>query len=236
VSERFSESLSELKSEQVSERFSEYACPFEAGCGKERVMEFEIFERYPNLEKCRESIEKSIDLIEDSYRKGGKLLLCGNGGSASDCDHISGELLKGFKSKRALKENDVALLGESLASKLQGSLPTIPLPVFHGLGTAFSNDCEPEFVYAQLVWGLGNRGDTLVGLSTSGNSANVLRAVEVANKKGLTTIGLTGESGGQLKELCSLTVAAPSSETFVIQEYHLPIYHYICIEIEKRFF
>ena len=199
-------------------------------------MESEIFEKYPSLERCRESVEKAIDLIEGSYRQEGKLLLCGNGGSASDCDHISGELLKGFKSKRALKERDVALLGEALASKLQGSLPTIPFPVFHGLGTAFSNDCDPEFVYAQLVWGLGKRGDTLLGISTSGNSPNVLRAVEVANKKGLTTIGLTGESGGQLMELCSLTIAVPSSETFAIQEFHLPIYHYICIELEKRFF
>lgn len=199
-------------------------------------MESDLFVRYPNLDRIREPIEEAIRLITATYRSGGKLLLCGNGGSASDCDHIAGELLKGFKSRRKLNDKEKRQIGLKMAEELQGSLPTIPLPVFHGLGTAFSNDCNPEYIYAQLVWGLGSKGDSIVAISTSGNSKNILRAVEVAKKKGLTTIGLTGESGGELKEFCDCTLRVPSNETFIVQEYHLPIYHYICLELEKRFF
>lgn len=195
-----------------------------------------LLSRYPLLAPCGDDIQKAVDVLAETYRSGGKLLLCGNGGSAADADHIAGELLKGFCSKRPLKTDARERLGEELASKLQDALPAISLHSLGAINTAWLNDCDPYYGYAQLVWGLGNANDALLGLSTSGNSKNVCHAMEVAKAKGLKTIGLSGKDGGKLKTLASVCICVPDSETFRIQELHLPIYHAICLALEDIFF
>lgn len=196
----------------------------------------ELLSRYPALAPCAGDITRAIDALLVAYRSGNKVLLCGNGGSASDCDHIAGEMLKGFGQKRPLATTDRARLGENLAGQLQGSLPTLSLPSFSGLFTAWANDCDPEYVYAQLVHGFGKPGDILFAISTSGNAKNVGHAVEVARKSGVVVIGLTGEKGGALAPLADIAIRVPATETFKIQEFHLPIYHCICLAVEAELF
>lgn len=196
----------------------------------------ELLKRYPQLKVCKQDIEKAYNLLRATFNRGGKLLLCGNGGSAADADHISGELLKGFGHKRPLSQKWREKLGEELADNLQGALPAIPLPIFSALGSAYANDCNPEYVFAQLVWGLGTTSDVLLAISTSGNSKNVLRAVEVAKAKGIRTLALTGESGGKLRDLVDVCICAPETEVYKIQELHLPIYHALCFMLEDTFF
>ncbi len=192
--------------------------------------------RAPALESCAETVQGAFEILRDSYRAKGKLLLCGNGGSAADSDHIAGELLKGFRKSRSLSDDEKRTLPAAWADKLQGSLPAIPLNAFLALGSAFANDVEAELIYAQLVWGLGNRGDVFLGISTSGNARNVCAAAQVARARGLKTIALTGESGGNLAPLCDLAIRVPASETYLVQEYHLPIYHCLCLMLEDEFF
>lgn len=196
----------------------------------------ELLSRYPALTPCSHDISRAIEALLACYRTGGKVLLCGNGGSASDCDHIAGEMLKGFDRKRPLDGPARERLGESLADQLQGSLPTLSLPSFSGLFTAWANDCDPEYVYAQLVHGLGKPGDILLAISTSGNAKNVRHAVEVARRSGVIVIGLTGETGGALAPLADVAIRVPAIETFKIQEFHLPIYHCICLAVEAEMF
>lgn len=196
----------------------------------------ELLARYPALAPCSGDLLRAYETLVTAFRGGNKLLLCGNGGSASDCDHIAGEMLKGFGSKRPLPAADRARLGEPLAAQLQGSLPTLSLPSFSGLFTAWANDCDPAYVYAQLVHGLGKPGDVLLAISTSGNAKNVGHAVEVARASGLTVIGLTGATGGALAQRAHLAIRVPASETFKIQEYHLPVYHALCLAVEETMF
>lgn len=193
-----------------------------------------LIARIPALETCRGDIWRAFELMRDSFKSGGKLLLCGNGGSAADAEHWAGELLKGFCSRRPVGA-DSGLPAE-LAEKLQGGLPTIPLTGFVSLSTAFANDVDATLTFAQLVWALGKPGDVLVGISTSGNAANVGAAMETARAKGLRTIGLTGATGGKLRPLTEVCICAPESETFLIQELHLPIYHCLCLMLEDEFF
>lgn len=201
-----------------------------------------LIERYPALKECGEDIAAAVRLVIDTYQAGGKLLLAGNGGSAADCEHISGELLKGFMSKRPLSEEKRREMcasypiEEDVLDKLQMGLAAIPLTSLSALGTAFSNDVSPELVFAQGVFALGKRGDTLIAMSTSGNSKNVLRAAEVAKAVGVKVIGLTGQGGGALKDVCDVCVCVPEAETYKVQEYHLPVYHYLCQKVEEHFF
>ena len=196
----------------------------------------DYFNKYPSLSICKDSINTAFKSIVNSFSEGSKLLLCGNGGSASDADHISGELLKGFEKKRPLQPQWLSKLGVKLVNELQGGLPAIPLANFTSLITAFCNDCNPEYVYAQLVWSLGCKKDILFCISTSGNSSNILHAATVARAKGLYTIGLTGRSGGKLSKLTNVSIKVPAEITREIQEYHLPIYHILCLMIEDYFF
>lgn len=200
-----------------------------------------LVKRYPELSVCRPKIEKAVAAILDVYSSGGKILLCGNGGSAADCEHIAGELLKGFITKRTPESHELmgltlALGSENCAKKLQRGIPAIPLPSITGAVSAFANDVDPELVYAQLVFSLGKSSDLLVCLSTSGNSKNIVNAARVAKALGIKTLALTGESGGELKKICDITITAPECETYKIQEYHLPIYHAICAEAERILF
>ncbi|MES2307578.1 MAG: SIS domain-containing protein [Verrucomicrobiota bacterium] len=192
--------------------------------------------RCPALQPILGDVQKAFGLIAASYKNGGSLYLCGNGGSAADCEHWSGELLKGFYHKRPLSEKEKATLPPELASKLQGSLPAIPLTGFLGLATAFANDVDAQLIYAQLLWGLGKPNDILIAISTSGNAVNVRHALDVARAKGIVTIGFSGKTGGAMKPLCDLCICVPESETYRIQEYHLPIYHCLCLMLEDEFF
>lgn len=195
----------------------------------------DLLKRYPILETCASDIDAAYAMLEKSFLGRGKILLCGNGGSAADADHWSGELLKGFSHSRPLPERDRRNLPPDLAAKLQWALPAIPLTGFAAFNTAFSNDVDPGFIFAQLVLGLGSPGDTLVALSTSGNSANVCRAAEVARARQMPVLGLTGAHGGKLKGLADVCICVPASETPLIQELHLPVYHCLCLMLEDEF-
>lgn len=192
-----------------------------------------LLSRYPALASCREAIESALQLMVDTYKKGGKILVCGNGGSAADSEHIVGELMKGFMSHRPVTDPRIP---ENMRQWLQGSLPAISLPSQVGVLSAFANDVDPAMVYAQLVYGYAKPEDLLIGISTSGNSANVVNAVTVAKALGMKTMALTGESGGKLLSLCDVTINVPAAETYQVQEYHLPVYHYLCAKTESYFF
>lgn len=203
----------------------------------------ELMNRYPQLEVCKDDIVNAVNMIIECYENGGKVLICGNGGSCADSDHIVGELMKGFLKLRPLSDDKKAemkqncdLVDDELLSKLQGGLPAISLPSITALNSAFCNDVDPELMYAQPLMALAEKNDILIGISTSGNSKNVFGAVKVAKALGIKVIGLTGKTGGKLKGVADITICAPESETFKIQELHLPIYHYLCAAVEEHFF
>lgn len=203
-----------------------------------------LIDRYPELSVCGADIQRAYETLHRCYRAGGKVLLAGNGGSAADCEHIVGELMKGFMSPRPLPAAERDKLsslyggeeGAYLADHLQGALPAIALSGHSALSTAFANDVAADMVFAQQVYGYGKPEDVLVVFSTSGNSVNVIRAVQVAKARGLATVGFTGRSGGKLKALADTTVCVPYDVTPDIQERHLPIYHALCIMLEEAFF
>ena len=203
----------------------------------------QLINRYPKLKVCREDIIKAYEILEKAYSSGRKLLVSGNGGSASDSEHIVGELMKEFKLKRrgygdqaaALKEIDPEL-GQTLADGLQGALPAISLTGHSSLTTAFMNDAMPELVFAQQVNGYGKPGDVYLGISTSGNSKNVLYAAVNAKAKGLHVIGLTGSHENKLMKYADVCIRVPEIETYKIQELHLPVYHCLCLMLEDKFF
>ena len=203
----------------------------------------ELLERYPELKEQRDNILAVYTVLEESSVNGGKLLVAGNGGNAADSEHIVGELMKAFIKPRKL---DTTLqdklksvdknLGEVLADNLQGALPSIAVTGHVGLSTAYLNDCNPLLSFAQQVNGFGREGDVFLGISTSGNSENILYALVTAKAKGMKTIGLSGRDGGKMKEFCDEIIIVPEKETFKIQELHLPVYHALCLMLEERFF
>jgi len=199
----------------------------------------ELLTRYPVLTRIKDDIAKAAKEIISCYENGGKVLLCGNGGSCADCEHIAGELLKGFILKREPKDKELKWLSEEMGAEaelLQRGICAIPLPSISGAMTAYANDVEPSLVYAQLVYAMGKSGDVLVAISTSGNSANVVKAAKCAKALGISVIALTGESGGELLDIADACVRAPALDTYKVQEYHLPIYHAICLEVENKIF
>ena len=202
-----------------------------------------LIERYPALADIKDALIDAYLLMEECYLNGGKLLIAGNGGSASDSEHIAGELMKSFKSERRisddLKEKLIAIdsvRGEQLAKNLQQPLTAIPLVAHEALSTAYINDVDGYGVFAQQLLGFGREGDVFLAISTSGNSKNVMNATVVARALGIRIIGLTGAKGGELASVADVIVKAPSSETYMIQELHLPIYHCWCLMLEERFF
>ena len=192
-----------------------------------------LYERYSALNICKDAIEEAVQMMISTYRNGGKILVCGNGGSAADSEHIVGELMKGFILKRPVTDERIP---EEIRQGLQGSLPAISLPSQSALLSAFINDVDPEMMYAQLVYGYAKEEDLVVGLSTSGNATNVVNAIRVARCVGAKTLALTGERESRLSEICDVTIRVPETETYKIQEYHLPVYHYLCAEVEKTIF
>ena len=204
-----------------------------------------LIKRYPSLLGCMSSIAEAYGVFEDCFATGHKLLIAGNGGSCADSEHIVGELMKGFKLQRKCPDEFADKLrkidakrGAELAEKLQGALPTMALVGHQGLNTAFVNDVPNGglLTFAQQVYGYGKEGDVLLGISTSGNSKNVMNAAVVARAKGLRVVALTGQNGGELATVADVAIKAPSSETYIVQELHLPIYHCLCLMIEERFF
>ena len=200
-------------------------------------------EQYPLLSACMDDICEMTERICNCYRKGGKLLICGNGGSASDALHIVGELMKSFVLPRKIDEKLKLMLmtgndedASYICENLQGALPAIALVSEAALITAYSNDVAPDMMFAQQVLGYGAAGDVLLGISTSGNSKNVILAAKVARALGMQTLSLTGRGGGKLKAVSDVTVAVPEGETYRVQELHLPVYHAICLAIEEEFF
>ena len=202
-----------------------------------------LCERYPALKSVENDIAMAYRLLEDSYKNGGMLLVAGNGGSAADAEHIVGELMKGFKlprkpqtdfAEKLIREN--AELGAILAENLQGALPAIALDGHLALSTAYMNDCEPLLCFAQQVTGYGKLGDVFLGISTSGNSKNVLYAATTAHAKGMKVIGLTGARDSKLEAMSDVCIKVPQTETYMIQELHLPVYHCLCLMLEDEFF
>ena len=202
-----------------------------------------LIDRYPELGNQRENIIAAYHILEGSYADGGKLLIAGNGGSAADSEHIVGELMKGFEKPRKLSQEyrDKLIsvdeeMGATLGESLQGALPAIALDGHSALSTAYMNDCEPLLCFAQQVNGFGNAGDVFLGISTSGNSKNILYAATVAKAKGMKVIALTGAKDSKLSAMADITIRSSQTRTYMIQEHHLPIYHCLCLMLEDRFF
>ncbi len=195
----------------------------------------ELINRYPALKVCENEIYNSYKVIKECYDSNGKVLACGNGGSAADADHIVGELMKGFLLGRKIKEK--AINGDDeILTHLQGALPAVSLNAHSALLTAFANDLEFDYTYAQQVYGLGDKGDVLIALSTSGNSASVVNAVRAAAAKGVKSIGITGSKDSLICKNCDVCIRLPATETFKIQELTLPVYHCLCAMLEADFF
>ena len=199
--------------------------------------------RYPTLAKCETAVFQSVDTLIAAFRQDHKLLACGNGGSAADCEHIVGELMKGFLLARRLDEEKQQAIAQAYPDQadffirtLQQATPAISLCSQTALMTAFGNDVSSQMVFAQQVLGYGRPGDVLLAISTSGNSENILYAAQIARVQGMTVIGLTGESGGKLRPYCDICIAVPSAITYQIQELHLPVYHCLCACVENELF
>jgi len=202
-----------------------------------------LITRYPQLEVCRKSIQDAFEIMVECYENDGKLLVAGNGGSAADSEHIVGELMKEFRLKRKVYSNQAESLkrispekGQYLAENLQGALPAIALTGHSALSTAFMNDAESVLVFAQQVNGYGKKGDVFFGISTSGNSQNIIYAAITAKSKGLKVIGLTGSKDSELSNLADVCIRVPETETYKVQELHLPVYHCLCLMLENKFF
>lgn len=196
----------------------------------------DVFSRCPRLEPCRNAVVDALDALLASFRAGGKVLVCGNGGSAADAEHICGELLKKFRKHRAVPDAIAAKLRPELAAKLEGSLPAVSLVSMSGILTAFANDVSWETAFAQQVLGLAKPGDVLIALSTSGNSANCVAAAEVMKAVGGKSIAFTGANESPLSRVCDVAIRVPETETYKVQELHLPVYHALCAAIEEVLF
>lgn len=202
-----------------------------------------LIERVPRLASTRKVIQEAYLILVECFEAGGKLLICGNGGSAADADHMVGELMKRFSIERPvpdpLKHHLIKEFGERgryLAEHLQGALPAISLNGHHALSSAIANDVDPELIYAQQVVGYGNKEDVLLGISTSGNARNVVAAMLVARSKGMKVIGLAGRDGGEFNRYCDILINVGGNSTPQIQELHLPVYHTLCEMLERHFF
>jgi len=197
----------------------------------------ELAARHPLLRDCLPDIRAAYDLLDECYQNEGCVYLCGNGGSAADAEHIVGELMKSFTLRRPVSEAFRTRLADpGISDRLEGALRALSLTGSPGFSTAFANDVSPELAFAQQVFGYGRQGDVVWGLSTSGNSNNVLHALKVAGAKNMKTLGMTGVGGGKMAELCDVCIRVPERETYKVQELHLPVYHALCRMLEIRFF
>ena len=204
----------------------------------------ELLNRYPSLAVCQDDISSALSLMLDTYRKGGKIMVCGNGGSCADAQHIVGELMKGFLLRRPMTEQQKKMFAEALgkedaelfAARMQRGIPAMALDGATGFLTAYANDVDADYIYAQQVFACGQKNDLLIGISTSGNSKNVVNAMKAAKAMGIAGISLTGAKESKLSALSDVTIRVPETETFKVQELHLPVYHYLCAEMEAIVF
>lgn len=194
-----------------------------------------LISRYPSLRVCEESIQKTFEQLAKSFESSGRLYICGNGGSAADALHIVGELVKSFGLPRPIDRDLEERVDSELLKNLQGALPAFALVENVALASAYANDVNADYVFAQQVYAYARKGDCLLGISTSGNSQNVLNALDTARARGAVMLGLTGKDGGKMKKLCDVCIVVPEEETYKIQELHLPIYHTICFMLEEYF-
>lgn len=210
---------------------------------RSNLIKEELLARYQKLSQCSEDIDGAYEMLVQCFQNGGRLLVAGNGGSAADSEHISGELVKSFRFHRETDPETRYSLqkmfgkeGERLGELLEGALPAIPLTAFSSVLTAYANDTEPDAAFAQILYGLGCPGDVFLGITTSGNSENIFQALMTAKAKGLATICLTGRGGGRCGRIADVAIRVPEDETYLIQELHLPVYHALCAMLEARFF
>ncbi len=196
----------------------------------------ELFRRYPQLEACRASVKSAFETLRACYLSGGKVLVCGNGGSAADAEHIVGELMKAFRKPRAIPLGVASRLRPEVAARLEGALPAVSLVSMSGILTAFANDVAWEMGFAQQVLGLARAGDVLIALSTSGNSADCVAAAEVMRAAGGAVVAFTGAGASRLSEQSDVVVRVPETETRKVQELHLPVYHALCAMLEEELF
>jgi len=199
----------------------------------------QVFERYPQLKCCEKSMLHALEILTESYKSGGKLLIMGNGGSSADSEHLAGELMKNFLSPRKLTTEQAKLFQnfpEDFSQKLQGALPAISLGVSHSFLSAYMNDVDPDYIFAQGIWALSLSQDVVLGISTSGNSKNVVLGLKVAKAKGVKSIVLTGKKESECSQVADVAILAPENLVYKVQELHLPIYHALCIELERIFF
>ena len=218
---------------EISEKRLWIAC--EMKCTTSEILG-ELFSRQPALEACRKDIAVAFETLLAAYRSGGKVLTCGNGGSAADAEHVVGELMKCFRKRREIPAAIAGRLRPELAAKLEGALPAISLVSMESLLTAFANDVAWETAFAQQVLALARPGDVLVALSTSGNSANCVAAAEVMRAVGGRSIALTGQAASRLSDVCDVAIRVPETETFRVQELHLPVYRALCAMLEEELF
>lgn len=209
---------------------------------KEKYFLDDLLNRYPSLKGCEKDIASAFDLLVKVFESGKKMIICGNGGSAADSEHLVGELMKSFIKRRELRAEEKEKFkqfgdaGDKIASELQGALPAISISTLTAFGTAYINTFNPELVFAQQVYGLGNEGDVLFVFSSSGSSKNIYNAVVTAKAKGLYVIGLTGESSGKIKDYCDVAIQMPAFLSPLVQEYYLPVYHTLAYMLEDYFF
>lgn len=209
---------------------------------KERYFLEDLLTRYPSLKSCENDIIKTFDLMVKVFESNGKMLVCGNGGSASDSEHLVGELMKSFIKRRELppeekqRFDELGNDGKYLSSKLQGALPSISIATLTAFGTAYINSFDPDLVYAQQVYGLGREGDLLFVFSASGNSKNIYNAVLTAKAQKMHIIALTGESSGKIAQYCDVIIQMPAFLSPLVQEYYLPVYHTLAYMLEEYFF
>lgn len=199
-------------------------------------MNTELYERHPQLKSCEREIATALGLLADTVRAGGRILVCGNGGSAADAEHIVGELLKSFRKRRPVDAATAAKLPREIADRLEGAIPAISLVSMGGFLTAFSNDVGFDLAFAQEVYALGRPGDALLALSTSGASVDCVNAALVARAKGLKVVSLVGARGGKLADASDVAIKVPETETHKVQELHLPVYHALCAQLEDLMF
>ena len=211
----------------------------------QNVQEIEkaLLTRYPELRECEKSIRSAFECLQKCFSNGQKLLLCGNGGSCADCDHIAGELLKGFCRERPLNQEQKNFLqnldpqrGADLAEKLQQAFPVVNLCANGAAITAIANDTDADLIFAQQLMGLGAKGDVLLCVCPKGCDENVLTAIAVARLKGMEVVGMTAQSAGKMRDLCDVLIAVPEQEVYLTQELHLPVYHALCLMLEANFF